>query len=105
MTNKDYILTIDELPMQIHRVLKDINPSFEISGKDIRKFLISDNLGIHFPVNDFAKEFNLDSEWLIEKIYLELMVEYEKNWHDRVFFRILKDKNKILFEWIKQENK
>jgi len=100
MKEKDYILTIDELSMQIHRVLKDIYRSFVISGKDIRKFLTSDDLSIHFLVKEFAKEYNLDSERLIEKIYLELMVEQEKNWHDRVFFKILKDNNKISFESI-----
>ncbi len=100
MRDNGYILTIDELSMQIHRVLKDIHQSFEISGIDIRRFLMLDNLKIHFLVKEFAKEYNLDSEWLIEKIYVELMVEQEKNWHDRVFFKILKDNKKISFKSI-----
>jgi len=103
MSSKDYILTIDELSIQIHRVIKDIYQSSEISGDDIRKFLIKDNFDIYFQAEEFAANFKLDSNLLIEKIYLELMVEYEKNWHDRVFFKILKDNKKISFKWIKQD--
>lgn len=104
MSDKKYILTIDELALQIHRVLKELYPSYEISGDNVRKFLIGDNSDFHFFAQKFASEFRLDSDKLIENIYLELMVEQEKNWHDRVFFKILKDNEKITFEGIVQEN-
>ena len=34
MKEKEYILTVDELALQIHRVMKDLYPSHEISGDD-----------------------------------------------------------------------
>ena len=104
MSDKEYILTIDELALQIHRVLRDLYPSIEISGDKIRKFIILDNLNFHFLAQMFASEYKFDSDQLIKEIYLELMVEYEKNWHDRVFFKILKDNEKISFEMIEMEN-
>ncbi len=103
MSDRDYILTIDDLALQIHRVLKDLYPSFIISGDDIRKFIKEKNSDLLFFAQKFAVEFKLDSDRLTEKIYLELMVEYEKNWHDRVFFRILRDNENIFFNKIKQD--
>ena len=105
MSKEDYILTIDELALQIHRVLKDLYPLLEISGGSIQKFLIRENTDFHFLAQKFALEIKLDSKQLIENIYLELMVEYEKNWHDRVFFKILKDKNRVSFERVNRDNK
>lgn len=104
MNDQKYILTIDELTLQIHRVLRDLFPSNEISGDKIRKFLVKKDSGFDFLAQIFAKEFKFDSDKLIKEIYLELMVEHEKNWHDRVFFKILKDNEKISFKMIEQEN-
>jgi len=103
MKEKEYILTVDELALQIHRVLKDLYPSHEISGDDVRRFFVSNKPDIQFLAQKFASEFKIDGIELIEKIYMELMVEFEKNWHDRVFFKILRDNEKILFERITQD--
>ncbi|MCP4703818.1 MAG: hypothetical protein GY865_04335 [candidate division Zixibacteria bacterium] len=98
MDDNEYKLTKNELSIQIHRVLKDLYPTLEISGDNIQKFIIKEKLDFHFFAQMLAIEIKLDSSRLIDDIYLELMVEYEKNWHDRVFFRILKDKKKISFK-------
>ena len=103
MSDRDYILTIDELALQIHRILKDLYPLLIISGDDIRKFIKEKNSDFLFFAQEFAVEFKLDSDRLTEKIYLELMVEYEKNWHDRVFFKILRDNENIFFNMVKQD--
>lgn len=105
MSEKEYTLTVDELALQIHRVLKDLYPSLEISGDDIWRFFVSKKRDIKFFAENFAIEFKIDAIELIEKIYMELMVEFEKNWHDRVFFKILKDNEKISFERIMQDRK
>jgi len=105
MDRRDYILTIDELALQIHRILKDICQSLIISGDDIRRFLKEKNSDFQFLARGFAVEYELDADMIVENIYLELMVEYEKNWHDRVFFRILRDDEKISFSRIEKGNK
>lgn len=105
MTPTDYILTSDELVQQIHRVVKDIYPTLSFSGDDVSGYInnISDNkAGLRFNAYEFSKRYNIPPEEFIEKVYIELMVEYEKNWHDRIYFKILKDDRAIYFEAIKK---
>ena len=40
----------------------------------------------------------------IEEIFIDLQIEFEKNWHDRVYFRILKDNKQITFEQVDGTN-
>jgi len=105
MTPANYILTSDELAQQIHRVIKDIYPTLSLSGDDVSGYITSksdDRAGLEFNAYEFSKEYNMPPEEFIEKVYIELQVEYEKNWHDRIYFRILKDARAISFETIKK---
>ena len=105
MTPTDYILTSDELAQQIHRVIKDIFPTLSLSGDDVSGYITNisaDRPGLKFRAYEFSKKYNIAPEEFIEKVYIELQVEYEKNWHDRVYFKILKDAPAIYFEAIKK---
>jgi hypothetical protein len=100
MSDSGYKLTKSEIAGQIHRTLKDIYPSLSISGPSVAaKIVRSGRPGsdIKFLAGEFALENGINMKELIDRLYIELQIEYEKNWHDRVFFGIFKGKESLYF--------
>ena len=100
MVAREYILSEDEIALQIHRILSDLYVAVDFGDNDVRKFVVRSpalKAEISFRAADFAGMIGIDASELIDKLYMEIMVEYEKNWHDRTFFRILKAKDSIRF--------
>lgn len=100
MSDFSYKLTKSEIASQIHRTLKDIYPSLDISGESVAAKIVKSNRAgsdIQFLAREFAFENGIDLQDLIDRLYLELQIEHEKNWHDRVFFGIFKGKESLHF--------
>jgi len=108
MKEKGPFYSINEFARQIHRILKESYPDNTVTGEEVRKYITADNssgLVLKYEANIFAGKFGFKTKDLINKIFTELMIEYEKNWHDRTFFRILKTGEAILIEATKEEIK
>jgi len=100
MKEFDYKLTVSEVAGQIHRVVKDLYPSLEISGEAVSSKIVKtgrDGSDLKFLAREFAEENKIDYVDMLSRLYIELQVEYEKNWHDRVFFGIFKDNESLYF--------
>jgi len=50
-----------------------------------------------FPAKEFAESVNLVNSDFVDKLYLELGIEFEKNLHDKFLFEMTKDDNNIIF--------
>ena len=99
-----YRLTKDELAMQIHQTLREIYPGQLILTEDILKALIENDSGIIFNAAELAAVNNIDPDEFIQKIYIELGIEFEKNLHDKTYFMMTKDNDSLYFKILDDEN-
>ncbi len=101
MSLKKYKLTINEIALTIHRALCDIFPDCGIDGQKVRELVIRPGNGsgnLVFRAEELAAKYGLETSELIDRLMLELNIEYEKNWHDRAFFHIIRDDKAICFQ-------
>ncbi len=104
----EFKLIKEEIVRQVHHTIKDLCPECEIDGAAVDDFMIDkngDDSTLVFEAARFADRFNLDSSRLIDDLYRELGIEYEKNLHDRFLFSLLRNDKAIYFEQVSRVDK
>jgi hypothetical protein len=92
-----YKLTKEELTRQIHQTLRELYSDVIITSDDIKDKIHVTKDGITFLCSDFASEMNFNSAELIQNLYIELGIEFEKNLHDKYYFMMTKDDESLHF--------
>ncbi len=95
-----YILTKEELVVQIHHTLRELFPDRIFSPNEIKNSLVADDSGITFMVPDFARINDMETADIIQKLYIELGIEFEKNLHDKFYFVMTKDNESLHFKTV-----
>ncbi|HDL03732.1 MAG TPA: hypothetical protein ENH25_06335 [candidate division Zixibacteria bacterium] len=91
MADIKFKLEKDEISRQIHYILGELYPDLKISSDAIRDLVVEtapDGAGVKFDAAAFAEHAGIDKNELTADLFKELGVEYEKNWHDKLFFGI-----------------
>jgi len=96
----EYKLTKEELVVQIHHTLRELFPDRLFSPDEIMNNLIIDSSGITFMVPDFARINDMETADVIQKLYIELGIEFEKNLHDKFYFVMTKDNESLHFKTV-----
>ena len=90
-----YNLTIEELTVQVHRHLREINTEVNFNPKDIRDCMTADRGRITFDTSHLNRLYNVN---MTEPLFKELGIEYEKNLHDKYYFKMYRETSNIIFE-------
>ena len=91
-------LNRDEIAREIHMALRELYPNKDFSAEAIHRMLketASDGMGFRFAANEYAQINGLGESGFVDKLYKELGIEFEKNWHDKSFFEMTRDKDSI----------
>jgi len=93
------------LARQIHYILREMYPEHQITPESIFDLIeeIDENTLI-FAADRIADRNDLPRDEFAQKIYRELGVEYEKNWHDKSLFRMSLNGENIVFSNIQESN-
>jgi ribosome assembly protein YihI (activator of Der GTPase) len=98
-------LTKEELTRQLHQTIQELCPEIENDPNLIDKLLTELEQGRQFvfPAEAFADEGGINPDDFIDRLYLELGIEFEKNLHDKFLFEMTRDNNSIIFTAIESE--
>lgn len=99
----EYKLSKEELARQIHQALREAYPDVAVISEDIKDNLHETKDGITFLCNNFAAAINFNPVELIQKLYIELGIEFEKNLHDKYYFMMTKDDESLHFKMLVNE--
>jgi len=94
-------LSKDEIARQIHLTLKQLYPENEFDPALIHRMVARtgpEGTGFMFPAREFASASSMETDTFIDDLYRELGIEFEKNWHDKSFFTMIKDNDSIIFK-------
>jgi len=97
------MLIKEELTRQLHQTIQELYPEGNYDPNLIDKILFESEPGklFTFPAKEFAESGNLHADDFINKLYLELGIEFEKNLHDKFLFKMTRDENTIYFTAVK----
>lgn len=96
----NYKLTVKELTVQVHHVLRDLYPDTALDPSAISGFITEDDNRLIFEAGKVALRFGLDKTETVKKIYRELGVEFEKNLHDKYYFKMTAEDDNLIFEML-----
>jgi len=106
MNAERFQLSRDELARQLHQAAREAYPDYRLEGKLIHAILIEQmpaGSGFVFPAREYALNNNISPEEFLARLYHELSIEYEKNLHDKFFFKMHRDDDCIYFSLIETD--
>nr|MBN2278010.1 hypothetical protein [candidate division Zixibacteria bacterium] len=96
------ILSKSELARQIHYVLKETYPGLEFDPEIIIGLITESGTGegeeLQFGAGELARIMNMDLGKVIEQVYRGLGIDFEKNWHDKVLFKMTLKNDMLIFK-------
>jgi len=100
----DFKLSREELAGEICRAINESCPDFSLSNELIFEAIneLTESEQFIFPAKEFAISNNLNGEQFLNKLFLTLGIEFEKNLHDKFLFEMSRDNDNIIFKTIGQ---
>lgn len=93
----EYILSREDLVRQIHRAIREQDHDLSIDPEKIEAATRDTETGYIFRGGDFVDKCGIDDKNFVNKIQRELGVEFEKNLHDKFYFRMTRQGDDLIF--------
>ena len=94
----EYKLTINELTVQLHHILAELYPNVSYGAADIKNCIVESDKKLILSVEKLGLLTEVSVEDMTSRLYRELGIEYEKNLHDKFYFEMRRDGNRIIFD-------
>jgi hypothetical protein len=93
----EYRLSRGDLIRQIHRAIREQDHDLPIDSEKIEAVVEDTESGYIFRAGDFAEKCGIEDDNFVNKIQRELGVEFEKNLHDKFYFRMTRQGENLIF--------
>ena len=102
---KVFELTREELTRQLYQTIQELYPDRLHDPNRIDNLLSEPDQArmFVFRAKEFAESAGFAAEDFMQKLYLELGIEFEKNLHDKFLFEMTRNDNNIIFTPIESD--